>query len=586
MASYAYKRAGTASGSRKTRPTASFMPKLSQRPKVSAPVESSDEEAADEGAVERNDSSDDEDTLPPIADLAALKSSQSVSSRLKQTVLSSSSSSSSSDDDSDKGDKDDEDEAPVPSSARRRKPPVLQLDSDDDLIVLSPAKRQRTSRPRARVASSGSDSDAQPTKSPQKPARRLRAGKASQQPPPPSPSKRPQGHRTEKQKKMELLRRRRAGEKIDRLTSSESEDEDDNGGRRGLYDTDSEEELQALKEFEDDEEEEEEEAAEAPPLGSKKASKSKKSEKESRKKEKEKKKKEKAKKSRNAESGEERDSDMDSFIESDDSGPLGAPDVAMPLEFTAQAHKPLKEQFPYVVEWLVHNRINPAFARDDPVYRNAWRKLNDEYLGLASSKFSSSAWRPDFARTLRARPRIDAYEMDTTDDDRLLTCEACGRSKHPATWRLVFQGKPYSKETLQEIESDSSDSDDDDDEDDNDDNDDNASVDSQGHPLPAVTKQWVVGSTCKSNAETAHVLLHWKHALQEWVEDRLEQDGWMKAARVAERERLKPRRRRKLADSIVNGLRDGHVIAALYGDFKQNLEEARNKTTRGNGRWQ
>lgn len=538
------------------------MPKLSQRPKVSAVV-SSDEEAADEGAVERNDSSDDEDALPAVADLAALKSSQSVSSRLKHTVLSDN-------DVGDEGHEDNEDEDPVSSSARRRKPPVLQLDSDsdDELIVLSPAKRQRTNRPKARSTSSASDSEEQPHRSPQKSARRLRAGKAGHQPPSP-PSKRHQGHRTEKQKKMELLRRRRAGEKIDQLTSSESEDD---GERRGIYDTDSEEELQVLKEFGDDDEEEE--TAAAPPA-SKKAKKSKKAEKKEKKK---KKKAKQSKKSRGAESGEDGDSDLDSFIDSDDSGLLGAPDVAIPLEFTAQAHKPLKEQFPYVVEWLVHNRINPAFERHDPVYRNAWRKLNDEYNGLASSKFSSSAWKPDFARALRARPKIDAYEMDAGDDGKFRSCEACGRSGHPATWRIVFQGAPYSKETLQEIEADSSS--------DSSDDDGNASVDSQGNPLPSAAKEWVVGSTCKSNAETAHVLLHWKHALQEWVEDHLEQGGWMTAARLKERERLKPRRRRKLADAIVDQLRDDHVIAALYGDFKANLEEARNKTTRGNGRWQ
>ena len=556
MALRAYKSAGMASRRHKSHAPVSFMPRLSQRPKVTA-AESSDEEAAGEGAVERNDSSDDEDTLPPNVDLTALKSSQSVSSRLRQTVLS---------------DDDDDNEAPVPSSARRRKPPVLQLDSDsdDDLIVLSPAKRQRTGRPKARPVSSASDSDEPPNRSPQKSTRRLMAGKTSQQPPP-SPSKRHQGHRTEKQKKMELLRRRRAGEKIDQLTSSES---DDDGERRGIYDTDSEEELQVLKEFEDDEEEE----TEAPPAGSKKASK-KSQEAEEKEEKKRKKKKKKAKKSsknpRESESGEEKDSDLDSFIDSDDDGPLGAPDLTIPLEFTAQAHKPLKEQFPYVVEWLVHNRVDPAFERNDPVYQNAWRKLNDEYSGLASSKFSSSAWKADFARTLRARPKIDAYEMDAGDDGKFRSCEACGRSGHPATWRLVFQGTPYSKATLQDIESDS----------DSDDSDDGASVDSQGNSLPSTSKEWVVGSTCKSNAETAHMLLHWKHALKEWVEDRLEQDGWMTAARLKEREKLKPRKRRKLANAIVDTLREKQVIAALYGDFKENLEDARNKTTRGNGRW-
>lgn len=358
---------------------------------------------------------------------------------------------------------------------------------------------------------------------------------------------------------MELLRRRRAGEKIEQLTSSESED---GGEKRGLYDTDSDEGMQALKEFEDDDDEVDVEAV--PPPSKKSAKKSKP-----------------PKKASKQSSDEEKDSDLDDFIESDEDGPLGAPDVSIPLEFTAQATLPLKDQFPFVVDWLVHNRINPRFDRKDPVYANAWRKLDDEVRGLASSKFTSSVWKAEFYRALRGRPKIDTYEMDAGDTGKYEICEACGRSGHPATWRIEFQGTPYRKDTLDEIESDS----DSESDKDNDEIDDHASIDSQGNSLPPTNKQWVVGSTCCSNAETAHSLLHWKYALKEWVEDQLEKEGWMKADKLKEREKLKPKKRNKLANRIVGGWDASGVVKALYGDFKKNLEDARNKTTTGRGRW-
>ncbi|KAK8136689.1 hypothetical protein PG984_004629 [Apiospora sp. TS-2023a] len=558
-----------------SQPVASFMPRFTGSQRRAALEDSSDEEAAAEGVV-LHDSSGGEDELPSLEHIPPPRSSQSVSTRLKRTVLSDDDDEEEEDDqpvpssssrrrvplinlDSDEEKEDDEDDVPVPPSSSRRRAPIVNLDSDsdDELVILSPAKRRKIG-PGSQPRRSGSDqnsSDEQPDQSPTKSGRKLvaRKGRLSQHPAS-SPIKRHKGHRSDKQKKMELLRRRRAGEKIEQLTSSESEDD---GEKRGIYDTDSDEGMQALKEFEDDDDEVDVEAELPPP--SKKSKKS-------------------AKKARNRDSDEEKDSDLDSFIESDEDGPLGAPDIAIPLEFTAQATMPLKDQFPYVVEWLVHNRINPRFDREDPVYTNAWRKLDDEVRGLASSKFTSSVWKPEFYRTLRGRPKIDTYEMDAGDAGKYETCEACGRSGHPATWRIEFQGTPYRKETLDEIESDSdSDSDSDDD--------DHASVDSQGNSLPPTNKQWVVGSTCCSNAETAHSLLHWKYALKEWVEDRLERDGWMKPNKLKEREKLKLKKRNKLANTIVDGWRDTGVVKALYGDFKQNLESARNKTTTGRGRW-
>ncbi|KAI1477767.1 hypothetical protein F4774DRAFT_181870 [Daldinia eschscholtzii] len=504
-------------------------------------------------------------------DNVPVKSSQSVSTRLQNTVIDD-------DDNDDDDDDDDDDDEPIapPSTLKRRRPLVIvsedEDEDDDDGPVVPPGSLKRP-RPRFVELEDSSDSDVSPMKkrktSISTPGRLRRPNSNVLS----SPTKRgaPKRHRSEKQKKMELLRRRRAGEKIDKLTSSESSSEDE---KRGLYDTDSEEEFVALKKFDDEESEDEQQEEQEKPA------------KRSRRKEKEVVENEQEDLGDQEENDDE-DKDLEDFISDDDDAPLGAPaNLGIPLEFTAQAHRPLKDQFPYVIEWLVHNRINPAFERHDPVYANAWRKLDDEVRALASSKFASSAWKAEFYRTLKGRPKMEAYEMDRSERSGGLydTCDACGRSNHPASFRIFFQGHPYYKNTLADVESDTEDGDDDD----GSDNDSNAgSVDTQGMTLPPVTREWHVGVVCCSNAETAHSLIHWKHALKEWVEERLEDDGWMAADKLKERERMKARKRRDLANRIVDDWREKGIVAALYKDFKSTLESARNKTTSGrNGsRW-
>ncbi|KAI0199592.1 hypothetical protein F4808DRAFT_432201 [Astrocystis sublimbata] len=535
-------------------PPASFMPHVHGRRNRAVDGNSSNDSAAEIGDAGHDE--EEVDFLPPTqkADPPRMssvsetgdsgeepstkhpRSSQSVSTRLRRTVI----------DDEDEDEVDDEDPVPAGlfSPRKRRHSSVIDLaDSDsDDVPILRSVKKP--SRPTL-VELSDSDSDVvSPTKkrkthhnsSPgtsgnnRTPGRLRRASAAASSP----IKKAHQGHRSEKQKKMELLRRRRAGEKIEQLTDSESSAGYDD--KRGIYDSDSEDEFEVLKEFDDEEHEMEETAPH---------------------KEKQKKKTEKTVDKDNGES------DLDDFVTDDDDAPLGAP-VDIPLEFTSHAHKPLKDQFPFVVEWLVHNRINPAFERKDPVYVNAWRKLDDEFSGLANSKFTSSAWKVDFHRSLKSRPVLESYSLEGCGTGE--TCEACGRSGHPSTFKIIFSGSAYHKDTLADVESDS---------DAESEDDDAASIDTRGMPLPFVGKEWFVGSVCCSNAETAHSLFHWKHALKQWIEERLEDEGWMASAKLAERERMKAKKRRALANGIVDRWQEAGVVGALYGDFKNTLENAR-----------
>ncbi|KAJ8123875.1 hypothetical protein ONZ43_g275 [Nemania bipapillata] len=549
-------------------PPASFMPRLHGRGNNAVADDSSNESAAEIGDAGCDD--DDVDLLPPTQKASKShtsepqaseeseededelfirnpRSSQSVSTRLQRTVII---------DDSDN----EEPEPPKLSSPRKRRRPsvssVISLDSDDaPILPRSPAKKlspptiieldysdeEIVSPPKRRKVvhhSSPSLSTSNRT-----PGRLKRPSAAAS-----SPIKKPhKGHRSEKQKTMELLRRRRAGEKIDQLTSSESSEDEQE--KRGIYDSDSECEFEVLKKFDDEEQEEVVEDQPAPRTNREK---------------------QKPKKPTDQDNS---GSDLDDFVTDDDDAPLGAP-VDIPLEFTSHAHKPLKDQFPFVIEWLVHNRIDPAFERKDPIYVNAWRKVDDEVSGLANSKFTSAAWKVDFNRALKSRPRLESFSLAQIGSGLYETCEACGRSGHPSTFKIIFSGSAYHKDTLVEVESES---------DSEDDDNDTASIDTRGMALPPITKEWCVGSVCCSNAETAHSLLHWKHALKEWVEERLEDEGWMTGEKLREREKMKAKNRRALANNIVDEWQDGGVVNALYGDFKNTLENARNKATTGRG---
>lgn len=146
------------------------------------------------------------------------------------------------------------------------------------------------------------------------------------------------------------------------------------------------------------------------------------------------------------------DEDLDQyeedFVEEGNDAELGVPHAEMPFEFTRHAYKDLRECFRDVVEWMVHNKLNPAFARDDPMYGFAFRKLEDEVRGRIGSQFVSSTWNAKFTRTLQARPYMDITGHPTAAND---TCDACNRSRHPASAEIRLHGKPYSLETLEPL---------------------------------------------------------------------------------------------------------------------------------------
>lgn len=348
-----------------------------------------------------------------------------------------------------------EDESqPIVSPLKRTRKPVESEDSD---LVLSPAKRQRNSRQRDVDLSSDSD-----LPSPRTIAASLKRQPKSTSKTPPRftrQQKTVRRHRTEKEKKMELLKRRRAGENIDTVTdssesASDEEDDEDEG-------------LQQLSEFED--EEPSPENARKPTKPAKRAT-------------------------RHPNSGGE--TDTDDFVIEDEEGPLGIPThlAEIPLEFTSAAHKPIKEHFRDVVEWMVHNKVNPAFEWKDPVYETAFRKVDQECGGFADSKFVSTQWTAEFTKAIYARPILEIRELNPGEGIDVLgeaKCEACNHRKHVPTFSLQLKGKAYNKVTLEEVDKDSDSDEESDDDDSNDSSD--ASIDERGATLLSEDKQWFAG---------------------------------------------------------------------------------------------
>ena len=144
--------------------------------------------------------------------------------------------------------------------------------------------------------------------------------------------------------------------------------------------------------------------------------------------------------------------------------------AGVPLEFTYHANKRPFEHFKTELEWMVHNKLNPAFDRYDEMYQLAHRKLDKEVEGFVGSKFSSSVWGEDFTKALQARPDLDRVDVPTMLEHK---CDACRRTNHPPKHKITFSGKPYNRDTLEIVEQGE-------DEDDTDDSDDDKSSSTEG----------------------------------------------------------------------------------------------------------
>ncbi|CAL3966462.1 unnamed protein product [Diplocarpon coronariae] len=439
---------------------------------------------------------------------------------------------------------------PMLSPLKRARQATESDDSDDsDIILPSPLKRKRF----APTQEEGIENEQ--LSSADVPQRQKAKGKGRARPETPGDSATPiratrqqktRRHRTEKEKQMELLKRRRAGEDIEELTESESEDDGED------------EDFQKLDVFDDDEEDE------VPATRVRKQTKSRR---------------------QRGDSSDEQAGESD-FIVDDDEGPLGVPDYTalMPHEFTHAAHKPLKEHFRDVVEWMIQNKLNPGFRWEDEVYTQAFTKVDFECRGLATSKFVSTAWTAEFTRAVFARPLLEKNDLASGEGIDILgeaKCEPCNHRSHNPSKALRFYGKAYDPTKLEDISDDESDEEDDKEDSESDE----GSVDCNGQKLVSQNKIWMSGSVCAQNAEQAHTLLHWKWHLNDWVVRNLENEGYLKPRRLAERDKMSTNKRMKLANRVVDQWGEEGKIQTLYHDFKAQIDTARELKSHSRGGW-
>ncbi|RAH72821.1 uncharacterized protein BO66DRAFT_22019 [Aspergillus aculeatinus CBS 121060] len=270
----------------------------------------------------------------------------------------------------------------------------------------------------------------------------------------------------------------------------------------------------------------------------------------------------------------------DDFVLQDEDDLLGAPGGLdeMPFEFTRHAYKQLKDYFQDAVEWMVHNKLNPAFPRSSPVYELAFSKLEDEVKGRTGSQLVSSVWTAEFRRALLARPHIEVTSYPTFDNH---PCDACKRSGHPASFDIKLYGKAYALDTLEPLEDENTDDDDDEEEQSDNEQRDSRERDRDGHVLPDENTRFYLGRHCKTKANLAHTLTHWRFRLNEWVTDHLRLKGYLSDARILERSHWSHRKQTKYAIKAVEKMVQEGEVKKLWRDFHIDLRTARESSSLG-----
>ena len=169
------------------------------------------------------------------------------------------------------------------------------------------------------------------------------------------------------------------------------------------------------------------------------------------------------------------DVEDDDFVSEDDDGSLEDNREHIRDLLPMFSNFGAEEAFEIVVEGLVHKKLNPNFDVHNEKYKIALRKLDDQAATFSSSKFSSSAWQPEFYRALNARPHIRDRPTGFLGVD---SCQACGRSSHPATWNIQFTGPVYHRDTLEPFD---------------DEDEDSRDYDVDGNPIVSVDHQFSLG---------------------------------------------------------------------------------------------
>ncbi|KIX08613.1 uncharacterized protein Z518_03269 [Rhinocladiella mackenziei CBS 650.93] len=259
--------------------------------------------------------------------------------------------------------------------------------------------------------------------------------------------------------------------------------------------------------------------------------------------------------------------DDEDFVVEDSTGRLGRPHPDIPLQFTSFASAKPRELFPHIIEWLVKNKIAPAFSRNDELYNLAFDRVDDQVKAQAGSRLISAAWGTEFKRAILARPNMKVMALPGSAEDNIRDCDACNRTNHPAQYEFVFSGQPYYKKTLEPVDNS--------DDDEGDGYDDDVSRDENGHALPSQDQRFYLGRFCAANAEMGHKLTHWKYHLNDSLMTYLDMQGVLSAEAIVARDKMNKKKREREAENIVDNMQETGVIGEFWAEFENDLNDAR-----------
>jgi hypothetical protein len=229
------------------------------------------------------------------------------------------------------------------------------------------------------------------------------------------------------------------------------------------------------------------------------------------------------------------------FVEQDSEDDVLAMNEENPLHALRIASMELRDLWRYAMEWMVKKGLELDFENNER-FRHAFERLDDKPSGLVKSEFNSSSWKPGFIAML-SRPEMVSEQITSESE----ICDACNQTRHPATFRVEFVGKPYHPDTLHQVCRD------------NDiDCDGQDCISSRGCHISGATDHGIdmvrdnglqpdryiryLGSTCMRKAQASHQLQHWRYRIYNIVK------FWLNEQRYNTREEVKKRDEMSVAD--------------------------------------
>ncbi|KAF8628447.1 hypothetical protein AX15_003962 [Amanita polypyramis BW_CC] len=260
--------------------------------------------------------------------------------------------------------------------------------------------------------------------------------------------------------------------------------------------------------------------------------------------------------------GTDEDSDSSSnFIVEDD----GVTPQPLPAEFSMESHQDLSHQFKRVFQLFVHIAIRPPAdrhqfmlnqMRDEEYFTIPLKIIRRKLLGLRDSLVASSAWRPEFKRSLERYPKFDLTQLDYA----MPGCDACHLGSRRSTLIGRLSGVPYDKHGFGKIP-DESDSDDD-----------SASDEPDNF-------EYNLGRFCGKRTRVYHELTHWEYALFENILQEVDDLHAAKQSkgfiRIAYAGRKRPPDDLGDADGICEWLDERKIIDMEWQRIKDVTESAR-----------